>query len=486
MLGKALLATAFGAGLSAAVTSLEVQGNQFVNPTTGNTFQIVGMAYQIGGSAGYDPSHGKDPLSNADVCKRDAALMQILGVNTIRVYNLDPNLDHNECASIFNAAGMYMIIDVNSPLAGESLNSEKPWESYYAAYVNRTFAIVEAFKSYPNTLGFFSGNEVINDIDTGSTVPPYVRAVTRDLKNYIKNHADRAIPVGYSAADVRDVLQDTYNYFTCAIDGNDDDMSRADMFALNSYSWCGESTFQESGYDQLVAMFKDATVPIFYSEFGCNTPSPRVFTEIGTIYGDEMTGTFMGGVVYEFAQEDNNYGLAQINDDESVDLLADFRTLQNQYNQVDFATVQSVKASSNTNQIPECSADLITEEGFANNFTIPSLDDIQDLIDNGIDNKPSGQIVDISDYTVAHEIRDTDGSVLSNVAVSPLADDESNTPGTNSGGGSSSGNGTSSGGDSDNTDSAAPRLAPQGPVSAGLLIAPLVLALSFAAGFSLV
>lgn len=92
-----------GATLAAAVSSLEVQGSQFVNSKTGDSFQIVGMAYQIGGSAGYDPSHGKDPLSNGDICKRDAALMQTLGVNTIRVYNLDPNLNHDECASIFNA-----------------------------------------------------------------------------------------------------------------------------------------------------------------------------------------------------------------------------------------------------------------------------------------------------------------------------------------------------------------------------------------------
>ena len=34
---------------------------------------------------------------------RDAALMQMLGINAIRVYNLDPNLNHDACASIFNA-----------------------------------------------------------------------------------------------------------------------------------------------------------------------------------------------------------------------------------------------------------------------------------------------------------------------------------------------------------------------------------------------
>ncbi|KAI1372278.1 glycoside hydrolase family 72 protein [Hypoxylon crocopeplum] len=479
MLLQSALVALGGATLAAAVTPLEVQGKEFVNSKTGNSFQIVGMAYQIGGSSGYDPSHGKDPLSNGDVCKRDAALMQALGVNTIRVYNLDPNLNHDDCASIFNAAGMYMIIDVNSPLSGESLNSGAPWESYYAAYLNRTFAVVEAFKSYPNTLGFFSGNEVIDNVKTGSTVPPYVRAVTRDLKNYIKNHADRTIPVGYSAADVRDVLEDTWNYFQCSIDGEENDMSRADMFALNSYSWCGESSFEESGYNQLVALFETTSVPVFYSEFGCNTPSPRVFTEIGTIYGPQMTGTFTGGVVYEWAQEKNNYGLAQCNDDETVDLLADYATLQNQYKKVDFSAVQSVKATGAKVTPPTCKASLIKEDGFNNNFTLPAVPPgAQDIIDNGVSPKPSGKIVSISDYSVKHQVKDADGNTLSNLAVKPLADDAINTPG-------STGSGTTSGSGSDESGNAAPTLAPQG-LSAAVMVIPAVVALCFTAGFSMI
>lgn len=57
--------------------------------------------YQPGGSAGFDGT--ADPLSDADACLRDAILMQQLGVNTLRVYNLSPDLDHDQCVSIFNA-----------------------------------------------------------------------------------------------------------------------------------------------------------------------------------------------------------------------------------------------------------------------------------------------------------------------------------------------------------------------------------------------
>lgn len=154
--------------------------------------------------------------------------MQQLGVNTIRSYNVDPTLNHDECASIFNQVGIYMVIDVNSPLAGESLDRSNPSGTYTASYLQHIFSVVEAFKSYPNTLGFFAGNEIINDVPTAKDNPPYIRAIQRDLKNYIAKHAKRTIPVGYSAADVRDVLKDNWNYLQC--DNSQDgsvDMSRS-------------------------------------------------------------------------------------------------------------------------------------------------------------------------------------------------------------------------------------------------------------------
>jgi 1,3-beta-glucanosyltransferase GAS3 len=419
---------AFGASLAAAVQPVEVQGQYFINPISGDRLQIVGVAYQPGGSAGYNPALGKDPLSNKDNCLRDAALMQVLGINAIRVYNLDPDLNHDECASIFNSAGMYMLLDVNSPLAGESLNSAAPWESYYAAYVNRTFAVVEAFKNYPNTLAFFSGNEVISDVATGGTVPPYVRAVTRDLKNYIAKHVSRPIPVGYSAADVRTVLFDSWNYFQCAENGAANDSSRADLFALNSYSWCGDSSFTTSGYDTLVAGFTGSSVPIFYSEYGCNKPSPRVFTEVGTIYGSNMTDVFSGGVVYEYAQEVSNFGLVSINDDGSADILDDFYTLKSQYAKLDFTQIQGAKpANTTTPTPPACNAKLITTTGFNDNFTIPvPPPGVQKLIDEGIGFTGSGKIVSIDSWAVTQTVKNPDGSVVSNLAVKPLANDATN------------------------------------------------------------
>ncbi|KAK0639370.1 glycoside hydrolase family 72 protein [Cercophora newfieldiana] len=425
---------ALGATLAAAVPTLVAKDNYFVNPKTGNRFQIVGVAYQPGGSAGYNPELKVDPLSDKDICLRDAALLQVLGVNAIRVYNLNPDLNHDECASIFNAAGMYMLLDVNSPLVGESLTSWNPWESYYASYLNRTFAVVEAFKDYPNTLAFFSGNEVMNNEETAATVPPYSRAVTRDIKNYIKKRGGRAIPVGYSAADVREILFDSFNYFQCAEDGKADDLSHADLFALNSYSWCGAASFKTAGYDVLVSGFKDSSVPIFYSEYGCNTPSPRIFTEVGAIYGPEMTDVFSGGVMYEYTQEANNYGLVDIHDDGSITLRPDYYALKGQFAKLDFKTIQGVKPPTGAAPKPPiCEPKLITTKGFNNNFTLPVLPPgAEEIIDGGVKPAPKGKLVTPSTLTVKYKVKNTDGSELKNLQVKQLADDQINEPGLNS------------------------------------------------------
>lgn len=162
-------------GTALAVKPVEVQGQNFITAETGERFMIVGVDYQPGGQGAYNPEKKLDPLSDKDVCLRDAALLQRLGVNTIRVYNVDPALNHDDCASIFNAVGIYMIIDVNAPFGGESLDRSDPKGAYHKGYMNRVFGVVENFKNYPNTMGFFAANEVMNDLDTAMENPQYIR-----------------------------------------------------------------------------------------------------------------------------------------------------------------------------------------------------------------------------------------------------------------------------------------------------------------------
>jgi 1,3-beta-glucanosyltransferase GAS1 len=74
-------------------------------PLHGVTNYCKGIAYQLTEA---------DPLIDADQCKLDAASMQTLGANAIRVYHVDPNGDHTGCMSAFADAGIYLFVDLET------------------------------------------------------------------------------------------------------------------------------------------------------------------------------------------------------------------------------------------------------------------------------------------------------------------------------------------------------------------------------------
>ena len=358
--------------------------------------------------------------------------MQRLGINTIRVYNLSPLINHDMCVSIFNDVGIYMFIDVNSPLPNESLNAGDPGISYDATYLERIFGVIEAFKNYPNTLGFFAGNEDINDPISASLDPPYLRAITRDLKNYISNHSNRTIPVGYSAADVRPLLVDTSSYLQCALNGSTTDPSRIDFFGLNSYSWCGTppaTGFDQAGYNILVADFANTTVPVFFSEYGCNTVEPRAWDDTAALFSPAMDGVFSGGLAYEFTEGISNFGLVNISANGSAQLRIDYDNLQAQLNKLNISALDSSNGTATALVPPTCQSSLIGDSGISNNFTIPPVPPGgQDLIDNGVTNFTSGQLVQVSQLSVPMAVFDSNGVQLQGLAINPLPNDQSNTP----------------------------------------------------------
>ncbi|RLV93576.1 13-beta-glucanosyltransferase PGA4 [Spathaspora sp. JA1] len=315
-LSLALLTLA--ASVVSAIDPIEVRGNAFWVKDSDQRFYIRGVDYQPGGS-----SELEDPIADTDVCERDIPNFKDLGINTIRVYSVDNTRNHDECMQKLADAGIYVILDVNTPFS--SITRKDASCSYNTDYLQEVFATISEFSKYNNTLGFFAGNEVINDEDSLQAAP-YVKAVVRDAKNFLKNRNLRKIPVGYSAASVVEYRLDSALYFNCG----DDDMARIDMYGINDYSWCGDASMTTSQYSAQMTEFKNYTVPVFFSEFGCNTVSPRPFTEIEAIYSDQMSSVFSGGLVYEYSEQENNYGLVEVNGNNTTPN-QDFTNLKKQY-----------------------------------------------------------------------------------------------------------------------------------------------------------
>lgn len=371
----------------------------FVDSVTGEPFYIKGVDYQPGGSAAF--TGDLDPLSDPTKCARDITLFQDLGINTIRVYSINTELNHDVCMSLLALAGIYLVLDVNSPLLQHHLNRYEPWTSYTEEYLNNVFKVAEQFAHYNNTLGFFAGNEIINDDRSARLSPVFVKAVVRDLKQYLDIHAPRNVPVGYSAADDLRYRMPVAEYLEC----EDESMyDLVDFYGVNSYQWCGEQTFYTSGYNVLLESYLDYNRPVFLSEFGCNEVTPRAFDEIKSIYSSDMTDVFSGGLVYEFTQEPNQYGLVEILPNGDVQLLKDFLQLKYQYlalSELDYTGVlqrilkgekeSKSRFKGRLNEVPQCALQYDNIDILAGLPETPALY----LLDHGVQVQ-RGKYVEIS------------------------------------------------------------------------------------------
>ncbi|OAL45635.1 hypothetical protein IQ07DRAFT_576258 [Pyrenochaeta sp. DS3sAY3a] len=288
---RALWLTAALAGLSAvnAIPTIEVKGSKFFT-SEGNQFYVKGIAYQL---------VPDDPLIDATQCGLDASLMKTIGTNSIRVYHVDPKADHTDCMKAFADAGIYIWLDLDTFDTQIEQTGPRWNETQRDAFA----AVMDEFHQYDNLAGFFVGNEVLTT-SAGSPAAPYVKAAARDLKAHRTAKGYRNIPVGYSAADIASLRPMLQNYLACGSNASES----LDFFSLNAYSWCGSSSYMQSGYNMLEQNATNLHIPIFLSETGCNTVRPRDFKDQEAIYG-EMSEVWSGSIVYEWIEEANNYGL---------------------------------------------------------------------------------------------------------------------------------------------------------------------------------
>ncbi|KAL9097864.1 MAG: hypothetical protein Q9165_000190 [Trypethelium subeluteriae] len=284
------VATLAANALCANVPTISAKGSKFFF-SNGTQYYIKGVAYQL---------TSDDPLVDGDQCKLDSALMQKLGANTIRVYHVDASQDHSSCMTTFANAGIYLFVDLDT--FDTQIDPTTP--SWNQTQLSLFEKVVDEFQKYPNTAGFFVGNEVLTT-GNNSVAAPYVKAAARDIKAYRNSKGYRDIPIGYSAADIPALRPMLQNYLACGTNASE----AVDFYSLNAYEWCGNSGYQQSGYSELEANATGYNIPIFFSETGCNTPEPRNFEDQSAIFGSDMSKTWSGAIIYEWIQESNNYGL---------------------------------------------------------------------------------------------------------------------------------------------------------------------------------
>lgn len=385
---SAVLSLSFA--IAADLPSIEVVGNKFFYANNGSQFLIRGVAYQQNfenSTSGSDSTNYVDPLADGDACKRDVKYLAASNTNVLRVYAVDPEKDHDDCMNTFADAGIYIIADLSEP--DTSINRDSPeWNlDLYQRYTS----VVDMFANYTNVLGFFAGNEVSNN-KTNTDASAFVKAAVRDMKSYIKDKGWN-FPVGYSSNDDEDIRVAIADYFSC---GDLDE--RADFFGINMYEWCGDSTFSSSGYKDRTEEYQNLTIPVFFSEYGCNTERPRKFTEIGTIFSDDMTDVWSGGIVYMYFEEANEYGLVSVSGD-SVSTLGDYSYYSQEMNSIDPSLAKTADVGASSTVTLACPASAATWKASPSLPPTPDedvcncvADSLECVLDDSVDESDYGDL----------------------------------------------------------------------------------------------
>ncbi|CAE7176919.1 unnamed protein product [Rhizoctonia solani] len=374
MLGRFFALAACALPLVSALPKIHAKG-KYLYDESGNRFYIKGVAYQEAGelgpeteanaaNGGYpEPTTYVDPLALPTSCARDLPYLKQLGVNAVRVYSVNSQLNHDECMAALDGAGIYTIIDLSLPLNGSINRAAPSWTTNLQSLYTDT---IDAFAKYNNVLSFNVANEVINLANNTHTAP-FIKAAARDIKAYLKSKGSSAL-VGYSTVDASAIRDNVVQYLTCDKEETSVDTQ---IVGLNTYRWCGADDISSSGYNQITELFQNVPVPSYLSEFGCQKELPRLFTEVAALYSDAMTSVWSGGVAFSyFTAQIPNFELVTLSgtNNETVTTNADFTRLQNAYTS---ATPSNSPAESAATQLPYSSCPATTADTWLASSNLP-------------------------------------------------------------------------------------------------------------------
>jgi len=236
----------------------------------------------------------------------------------------------------FSDAGIYTFIDLSIPQ--ESINRESP--SWTTDLQDTYIKTIDVFAKYDNVLAYNVGNEVVVAAN-GTAAGAFIKAAARDIKAYLKSKSINAL-VGYAAVDAPKSWRNPFaDYLSCDISGQNSGDTSVDIYGLNNYEWCGNSTFANAwqGTNNDYANSKLA-VAAYLSEFGCLNPSggPRSWQEVGSLFSSDMSGIWSGGIAFNYFPAQSaagQFGMVTISfDGSTVNTSQDFDNLKSEYGSV--------------------------------------------------------------------------------------------------------------------------------------------------------
>jgi hypothetical protein len=192
--------------------------------------------------------------------------------------------DHTSCMKQFQNAGIYVISNLVQPVT--QLSVSQTWD-HSAQDQFRT--ILDSIESFPNLLATFLGSSPIT--------LPFVKAVTRDMKQYMVMRNYRRIPIGtfIRTAHGRGAQQ----YLSCG-----EPTSCIDFLIIRSYQRCSDLQLKNQEYENATASYRDSSIPIILLDERCN---PQIEL-LQSISDSGLAGILSGAIVFSyFGSTRNDY-----------------------------------------------------------------------------------------------------------------------------------------------------------------------------------
>lgn len=250
---------------------------------------------------------------------------------------LDHEENHHAALELLAEAGFYVLVKIGEDIHGPDLprnngqfNANFDTQPYYTAEsITSSLRLVDQLADYPNILGFVLSGESLKFQST-TKIAEVVRAHIRDVKAFLRRRGGRRVPVGVSNSEILMVRGPAVRYFTAG-----PSESRIDFFAPDSWGWAHNSSFQISGWKNMVRSFEDVPVPMFLRQYGTYVGKERIWEEVECLYSSDMTGVFSGGCLYTFRDAGhNNYGIVEVDERGQVQKKPEYETLKRTFRTV--------------------------------------------------------------------------------------------------------------------------------------------------------
>jgi len=286
--------------------------------TRGNAFWRNGERFLIKGISYLPrrPDHDgqPDPLTDdrLEELKQDIDLFHELGLNSISVRGLNPTEDHSNALKLLEKEGIYVMVHIRDTILppkhphirGRSTFDENsdPAAYYTLHIIKDTLSLINQLADHPNVLSLAVDARVEQPalpLNAPLTKLATVhRALIRDAKAFLQARKGREVPVGISIGSTTTHRLSLLQYFSAG-----EPTERADYFAMECYSWAGKSSFQISGWKDMVGELGRASpIPMLLSAYSNNVMRPnRAWDEVLCLYSLDMTGVFSGGFAFTFS-----------------------------------------------------------------------------------------------------------------------------------------------------------------------------------------